>query len=111
MQVFLMAAAGWKKVKVVAIHDFVPSQTDDNILTQEQLNNAPDAKAQLSFYKGQCFEILTKNIKSWWLYVRCVASEREGFVPSTCVVPLKEDLEDETYVYTYNKIYVPICTP
>ena len=91
-----MAATGRKRVKVVAIYDFDPSQTDDGILTQEQLKDAPNAQSQLPFHKGQHFEILTKNIKSWWLYVRCVSSEEEGFIPSICVVPLKEDLDNLT---------------
>ena len=84
-----------KKVKVVAIYDFDPSQTDGNILTEDCLKDTPTAEAQLLFHKGQCFEILTKNIKSWWLYVRCVSSQKEGFIPSFCVVPLREDLDNE----------------
>ena len=94
-------AAGviWNKVKVVAVCDFDPSQNHEAIVTQEQLKDAPDVQTLLSFNKGKCFEILTKNIKSCWLYVRCLSSENEGFIPSMCVVPLKEDLENETYVY------------
>ena len=83
-----------KKVRVVAIHDFDPLQADA-ILTQDCLKNPPSIQAQLPLSRGQCLEILTKNIKSWWLYVRCVFSEKEGFIPSTCVVPLREDVDDE----------------
>ena len=90
-----MATAIPEKVKVVAIYDFDPSSTVD-ILTQDCLKNAPTAQAQLPFYKGQCFEILTRNVKSWWLYVRCVSSQKEGFIPSICVVPLRNDLSNET---------------
>ena len=82
------------KLKAVAIHDFDPSQSD-GILTKDYLENAPHTQAQLPFHKGQCFEILTKNVKSWWLYVRCVSTEKEGFIPSICVVPLREDLDNE----------------
>ena len=89
-----MATVISKKVRVVAIYDFDTSHTV-GVLTQDCLENAPTAQAQLSFYKGQCFEILTRNIKSWWLYVRCVSSQKEGFIPSICVVPLREDLDDE----------------
>ena len=83
-----------KKVRVVAIHDFDPLQADA-ILTQDCLKNPPSIQAQLPLSRGQCLEILTKNVKSWWLYVRCVFSEKEGFIPSTCVVPLREDVDDE----------------
>ena len=89
-----MATVMSKKLKVVAIDDFDPSNTV-GVLTQDCLQNAPIAQAQLLFCKGQCFEILTTNIKSWWLYVRCVSSQKEGFIPSICVVPLREDLNDE----------------
>lgn len=89
-----MAAVASAKVKVVAIYGFDPSQTDGT-LTQDCLKNAPTAQAQLAFHKGQCFEILTKYVKSWWLYVRCVSSQKEGFIPSIYVVPLREDLDIE----------------
>ena len=96
MRVYLMAATVRKKVRVVAVQDFDPSQPNDSIFTQELVKDAPEAQVQLSFHKGQCFEVLTKNIKGWWLYVRCVSSDQEeGFIPSICVVPLKEDLDDE----------------
>ena len=94
----MATGAVWKKVKVVAVCDFDPSQNYDSIVTQEQLKDAPDGQTLLSFNKGQCFEILTKKIKSCWLYVKCVSFENEGFIPSMCVVPLKEELENETYV-------------
>ena len=81
-------------VRVVAILDFDPSKAN-GILTQECHEYAPVVHAQLPLCKGQCFEILTKNVKSWWLYVRCVSSEKEGFIPSICVVPLREDLDNE----------------
>ena len=86
-----------KKVRVVAIHDFDPRQADA-ILTQDCLKNPPNIQAQLPLSRGQCLEILTKNVKSWWLYVRCVFSEKEGFIPSICVVPLREDVDDEKLV-------------
>lgn len=89
-----MATVVSKKVKVVAIDDFDPSQTD-GVLTQDCLKNAPTAQAQLQCQRGQCFVILTKNVKSWWLYVRCVSSQNEGFIPSICVVPLRDDLDNE----------------
>ncbi|CAH3177882.1 unnamed protein product [Porites lobata] len=86
-------AAAKQKVRVIAVEDFDPFQHDNSILTYELVKDAPKREAQLSFHKGQCFEILTKNVKSWWLYVRCTTSgSEEGFIPSTFVVPLKEDL-------------------
>lgn len=89
-----MQAMATKRVKVVALHDFDPSDTV-GVLTQDCLENAPTSQAQLPFCKGQSFEILTRNIKSFWLYVRCVSSQKEGFIPSICVVPLREDLNEE----------------
>ena len=88
-----MTEAISKKVKVVAVDGFDPSHAD-GILTQDCLENAPGTQAQLPFHKGQCFEILTKKIKSYWLYVRCISSQKEGFIPSICVVPLREDLDN-----------------
>ena len=89
-------AAAKQKVRVIAVEDFDPLQHDNGILMYELVKDAPKREAQLSFHKGQCFEILTKNVKSWWLYVRCTTSgSEEGFIPSTFVVPLKEDLGGE----------------
>ena len=89
-----MATVISKKVKVVAIYDFDPSNSV-GVLTKDCLENAPTTQAQLPFCKGQCFEILTRNVKSWWLYVRCLSSQKEGFIPSICVVPLRDGLSNE----------------
>lgn len=92
-------AAAKQKVRVIAVEDFDPFQHDNGILTYELVKDAPKREAQLSFHKGQCFEILTKNVKSWWLYVRCTTSgSEEGFIPSAFVVPLKEDLGGDRFV-------------
>ena len=81
-------------VKVVAMLDFDASQSEPT-LRQKWMQNAPDTSSQLSFSKGQCFELLDKDIK-WWLFVRCVESQTEGFVPSICVVPIRMDLDIKT---------------
>lgn len=91
-----MASTGWKGVKVVAIRNFDPLENNDSFLTQEQLKDAPNVQNQIFFRKGQCFEILTKSVNCWWLYVRCPSSRKEGFIPSVCVIPLREDLQSET---------------
>ena len=91
-----MAGTAWKGVKVVAIRNFDPLENNDSFLTQEQLKDAPNVQNQIFFRKGQCFEILTKSVKCWWLYVRCPSSRKEGFIPSVCVIPLREDLQSET---------------
>ncbi|XP_022801988.1 multidrug resistance-associated protein 1-like isoform X2 [Stylophora pistillata] len=87
-----------KKVRVVAIQDFNPLHAD-GVLTQECLENPPDIQAQLPLSKGQSFEILTKSIKSCWLYVRCLLSQKEGFIPSILCAPLREDVDDNKIHY------------
>lgn len=97
-----MAGTGWKGVKVVAICNFDPLENNDSFLTQEQLKDAPNVQNQIFFRKGQCFEILTKSVNCWWLYVRCPSSRKEGFIPSVCVIPLREDLQSETLHFLVN---------
>ncbi|KAK2566746.1 Multidrug resistance-associated protein 1 [Acropora cervicornis] len=97
-----MAGTTWKGVKVVAIRNFDPLENNDSFLTQEQLKDAPNVQNQMFFRKGQCFEILTKSVKCWWLYVRCPSSRKEGFIPSVCVIPLREDLQGETLHFLVN---------
>ncbi|KAL9964378.1 hypothetical protein ACROYT_G028009 [Oculina patagonica] len=78
-------------VIAVSVHD--PNQ-DDDLETQEAVDTAPDVSAQLSVKRGEKFEVLGRDV-DWWLYVKHVGSGEKGYIPSTCVVPLKDDMTHE----------------
>ena len=71
----------------ISVHK--PNEEDDH-----ESQQAPYVSAQLSVALGEKFEVLGKNV-DWWLYVKCISSGEEGYIPSTCVAPLKDDLTNE----------------
>lgn len=82
-----------KDLLVIAVTAHDPYQ-DDHLKAQEVVDTAPDVSAQLSVKRKEKFEVLGRNV-GWWLYVRRVDNEEKGYIPSTCVVPLKDDLTHE----------------
>ena len=78
---------------VIGINVHKPNEEDD-LESQQAVDTAPDVSAQLPVALGAKFEVLGKNI-DWWLYVKCMGSGEKGYIPSTCVVPLKDDLTNE----------------
>ena len=78
---------------VIGINVHKPNEEDD-LGSQQAVDTAPDVSAQLPVALGEKFEVLGKNI-DWWLYVKCMDSGEKGYIPSTCVVPLKDDLTNE----------------
>ena len=82
-----------KDLLVVAVNEHKPKEEDD-LETQQAVDTAPDLSAQLSVAHGEKFELLGRDV-DWWLYVKKVSSGEKGYIPSTCVVPLKDDLTNE----------------
>lgn len=82
-----------KDLLVIAVTAHDPNQ-DDDLNAQEAVDTAPDVSVQLSVKRKEKFEVLGRNV-GWWLYVQRVDNEEKGYIPSTCVVPLKDDLTHE----------------
>ena len=78
---------------VIAFNDHKPNE-DDDLESEEAVDTAPDLSAQLSVESGEKFEVLGRDV-DWWLYVKRVSDGEKGYIPSTCVVPLKDDLTNE----------------
>lgn len=86
-------AEGKKDLLVVAVQKHKPNEEDD-LDSEQAVNTSPDVAAQLSVEIGEKFEVLGRDV-DWWLYVKQVSSGEKGYIPSTCVVPLKDDLTQE----------------
>ena len=82
-----------KPLLVVAVSEHKPKDEDD-LKMEEAVNTAPDLSAQLSVERGDRFEVLGGDV-DWWLYVKHHGSGEKGYIPSTCAVPLKDDLTEE----------------
>jgi len=82
-----------KALLVIAINEHRPKD-DDDLETEEAVYTAPDLSAQLTVKRSDKFEVLGGAV-DWWLYVKHLGSEEKGYIPSTCVVPLKDDLTNE----------------
>ena len=78
---------------VIGVSAHQPNEEDD-LEMQQAVDTAPDVSAQLSVALGEKFEVLGENV-DWWLYVKCISSGEKGYIPSTCVAPLKDDLTNE----------------
>ncbi|KAK2566616.1 Multidrug resistance-associated protein 1 [Acropora cervicornis] len=79
------------KVVAVSVHD--PHHVDDSEHDDAALT-APDIASQLPVKTGDTFEVFGRDV-NWWLYVKHLESEKKGYIPSTCVVPMKEDAANE----------------
>ena len=88
-----MAEQAKNDLLVIAVSAHDPNQEDD-LKTQEAVDTAPDVSAQLSVKRGEKFEVLGRDV-DWWLYVKHIGSGEKGYIPSTCVVPLRDDLTNE----------------
>ena len=82
-----------KTLLVIAVCEHKPNY-DDDLKTEEAVYTAPDLSAQLSVERGDKFDVFGGDVK-WWLYVKHLGSGEKGYIPSTCVVPLKDDVTEE----------------
>ena len=82
-----------KALLVIAVNEHKPKDHDD-LETEEAVYTAPDLSAQLSVERGDKFEVLGGDV-DWWLYVKHLGSGEKGYIPSTCVVPLRDDLDND----------------
>ena len=78
---------------VIAVSAHDPNE-DDDLKAEEAVFTAPDVSAQMPVKRGEKFEVLGRDV-DWWLYVKHLGSGEKGYIPSTCVVPLKDDLTNE----------------
>lgn len=82
-----------KTLLVIAVSEHKPKY-DDDLKTEEAVYTAPDLSAQLSVERGDKFDVLGGDV-NWWLYVKHLDSGEKGYIPSTCVVPLKDNVTEE----------------
>ena len=85
---------GDKNLLVIAVTEHLPKEDDDLQAEEAEEAVAPELSAQLLVKNRDKFEVLG-DIVDWWLYVKNIESEEKGYIPITCVVPLKDDLTDE----------------
>ena len=81
---------------VIAVHNHNPKE-DDDLQIKEIVSSAPDLFAQLPVQRGEKFDVLGRHV-GWWLYVQHLGGSGKGYIPSTCVVPLKDNLTNEEWV-------------
>ena len=82
-----------KVLLVIAVSEHKPKE-DDDLETEEAVYTAPDLSAQLSVERGDRLEVLGGDV-DWWLYAKHLGSGEKGYIPSTCVMPLKDDLTND----------------
>lgn len=82
-----------KTLVVIAVSEHKPRNENDEA-KEEVVDAAPDVSSQLVVKKGDKFDLLGGDL-DWWLYVKQFGGEEKGYIPSYCVVPLKDDLTDE----------------
>lgn len=78
---------------VIAVNEH-KHDVDDDKKTEEAVSTAPDASSQLTVGKGDKFDVLGGDV-DWWLYVKRFGGEEKGYIPSSCVIPLKNGLTDK----------------
>lgn len=85
-----MALAEESSFHILALCDYDPVRGGGPHI-EEALLEAPKAAFQLSLHQGQTFEVVGSEA-SWWLYVRGISGQDEGYVPSACFAPIRKDL-------------------
>ena len=78
---------------LVAIRDYDPALGYEG-LTPEASRSAPDVSVQLTFHKGQCFCVFGNQL-GWWIHVKALDTQTVGFIPSSHVVPVKNNVKRE----------------
>ncbi|XP_031568469.1 multidrug resistance-associated protein 1-like [Actinia tenebrosa] len=79
---------------ILALCDYDPVHGGGSKV-EESINEAPSSAFQLSFTCGQTFEVVGSDIINWWLYVKGVSGQDEGYIPSVCFAPLRKDISAE----------------
>lgn len=85
-----MALAEENSFRILALCDYDPVHGGGPRI-EEALQEAPKDAFQLSFLQGQSFEVVGSEA-SWWLYVKGISGQDEGYVPSACFAPIRKDL-------------------
>ena len=85
--------ANKNKLLVIALSDYDPHKNDIPP-HEEAIQTAPDASVQLSFKCGEKFEVAEGDL-NWWLFVKSLKTEKQGYIPSTLVAPIKENLTEQ----------------
>ena len=82
-------------LQVLSLFDYDPEEVDDIETDHDPTSGAePEVLRQLTVREGQRFQVLSQEL-DWWLHVRSFVTQDEGFIPSTCLAPLKKDLTVE----------------
>jgi hypothetical protein len=81
-----------KDLVVLAVQRYCPIE-DDEPEYEEVEKTAPQLSAQLLIEKGKRYNVI--GSVDWWLYVKCMDTDKCGYIPSTFVVPLRSDLSTE----------------
>lgn len=77
---------------VVVLRSYYP-EIDDEMEEEEAAKTAPEQSVQLLAKRGKKFVVL--GPVSWWLYVRKFGEDTTGYIPSTHVAPITDDLSCE----------------
>lgn len=85
-----MALTEESTFRILALCDYDPIRGGGPKI-EEALLEAPKTAFQLSFHQGQIFEVVGSDA-SWWLYVKGISGQDEGYVPSACFAPIRKDL-------------------
>ena len=85
-----MAAEDKANITVIGVRIRNPRE-DDDLGATEAVSTAPDLSVQLEVHRGEKFEVQGRQV-DWWLYGKSLKSGKQGYIPSVCVVPLRDDL-------------------
>ncbi|XP_048588406.1 multidrug resistance-associated protein 1 [Nematostella vectensis] len=79
---------------IIALCDYDPTGNSGPAI-DEAVSSAPGKAFQLLFTRGQLFNVVGGKALGWWLFVRGVNDE--GYVPSTCFVPLQREMTKQEH--------------
>ena len=74
---------------VIVLRSYYPELNDD-LETEELTQTAPEQSVQLLAKRGKKFVVL--GPVGWWLYVKRFGEDETGYIPSTHVAPITDDL-------------------
>ena len=77
---------------VIVLRSYYPELADDPE-EEEAAQTAPEQSVQLLAKRGKKFVVL--GPVGWWLYVKRFDSDETGYIPSTHVAPITDDLSCE----------------
>ena len=77
---------------VLALYDFDPCSSEETFEGRPDFMS-PDVNAQLQLNRGDRLAVLSEEM-DWWIYCRCLSTDKEGYVPSVICAPVCEVVAD-----------------